>query len=212
MNKTKIALAAVLAMSAAGAQAGPFYVDAHLGQATADLPSITGWSLDKDDTTYSLNLGYKLNDTLAVEGGYTKLGEASYSSTTAVSGSATVSGTTATATNATFNLAAKADGFTLGLAGDFPISNAIDLSARAGVFFWDAKATGTLTAGTLVVNGTTYNTGSSLSAKDDGSDLYWGLGASYKFSKDMRAGINFTRYDISGTDIDTWTANLRYNF
>ncbi len=202
-------VAGLLVASAASAQG---YVDVHLGQATADLPSISGWSLDKKDTTYSFNLGYKLNDTFSVEGGYTKLGEASYSSGTAVSGSGTANGTSVTATNATFKLAAKADGYTLGLAADLPVNNTIDISARAGMFFWDAKATGTLTAGTLVVNGTTYAAGSSISGKLDGSDLYLGLGASYKFNKAVRAGVNFTRYDIDGTDVDTWTASLRYNF
>lgn len=208
-KKTVVMAAGLLVAGAASAQG---YVDVHLGQATADLTSVSGVSLDKTDSTYSLNIGYKFNDLFSVEGGYTKLGEASASNSAAITGSGTMYGRPLTLTNAVIKGTDEVDGYNLGLAMDFPINNAIDISGRAGVFMWDLKSTLALTSGTANYNGTAYAAGSSASVKSSGSDLYWGLGASYKFNKAVRAGVNFTRYDIDGTDVDTWTANLRYSF
>ena len=214
MKMTKIALAAVLAMGATAANAGPFYVDAHLGQATLNEDiSISGITFDKDDTTYSLNLGYKISDTISIEGGYTDLGEASISNATAVSGSGTLNGRALTLTNLVGKLAADAKGYTLGMAMDFPINDKVNVVGRAGFFMWESDATASITSGSFTYNGTTYNTGSSWAlGSRDGSDLYVGIGASYKFSDAVRAGVNFTRYTLDDTEVDTWTANLRYNF
>ena len=204
-KKGVVIAAGLLVAGVANAQG---YVDVHLGQAKVDWPSVSGLTLDDTDTTYSLKIGFKLNDIFAIEGGYTQLGETSYTASAAVSGSANGY----TFTDFTGKVVDKVDGYAIGLAADFPVSNAIDLSARAGVYFWDWKETGTITGGSLTYGGTTYLAGTSISVSDDGSDLYWGLGASYKFNKAVRAGVNFTRYDIDGTDVDTWTASLRYNF
>ena len=210
MKMTKIALAAVLAMGAASANAGPFYVDAHLGQTSADLPTYTNITLDNEDSTYSLNLGYRINDMFSFEGGYTKLGKTTYT-TPAISTSTSAFGSTLTLTNAVIQESLDVDGYTLGLAMDFPASAQIDITGRVGYISWEVAHKVALTSGTFTYGGTNY-TGSVDLPNIDGTDLYWGLGASYKFSKEMRAGVNFTRYDIGGVDVDTWTANLRYNF
>jgi len=210
MKMTKIALAAVLAMGATVANAGPWYVDAHLGQASADMPTYTNVTLDNSDSTYSLNLGYRINDTFSIEGGYAKLGKASYS-TSALTGSTSVYGSTLTLTNAVIQESYDLDGYTLGIAMDFPVSTQIDVTGRVGYISWETSHKVALTSGSVTYGGITY-TGSVDLPKIDGTDLYWGLGASYKFSKEMRAGLNFTRYDIGGVDVDTWTANLRYSF
>lgn len=208
-RKTAVMMTGLLVASVASAQG---YVDIHLGQAEADLdlPSVSGLSWDKKDTTYSLNLGYKVNKFLAIEGGYTKLGEASV---TAQAYNGNIG--RASATNATGKAVAKVDGYVFGLAATLPINNAVDLTARAGVFAWKGKVSGTLTGGSITYGGNTYTAGS-LSGKEDGTDPYWGLGAGYNFSNAVRAGVNFTRYkgetSLGDVDVDTWTANLRYSF
>ena len=215
MKMTKIALAAVLAMGATAANAaGTWYVDAHLGQATLNEDvSISGITFDKEDSTYSINLGYKISDNLSIEGGYTDLGEASLSNTNAVSGTGTFNGSALTVTNLIGKLAAEAKGYTLGMAMDFPINDKVNVVGRAGFFMWEADGTASITGGSFTYQGTTYGTGSSWNlGSRDGSDLYVGIGASYKFSDALRAGVNFTRYNLDDTEVDTWTANLRYNF
>ncbi|MDP2751081.1 MAG: outer membrane beta-barrel protein [Rhodocyclaceae bacterium] len=205
MNKIAVMVAGLFMAGAANAQ---MYVDVHAGQVTADLPSVNGWTVDKKDTAYAINLGYKINNMISVEGGYIPSIEGSYSSNTAVSGS----GGGYTLTDAVFKGAVETDGYTLGVAMDLPVNDVIDVSGRAGMFMWDAKETVTLTSGTLVYNGTTYAAGSSISGKSDGSDPYWGLGVGYKVNKNVRAGVNFTRYTVDDVDADAWTASLRYSF
>jgi hypothetical protein len=211
MKKIHVLAAAMLAVGATTAQAAsPFYVDIHAGQSTADLPTYANITLDNEDSTYSLNLGYRINDMFSVEGGYTKLGKPTYA-TSALSGSTSAYGSTLTLTNAVIQESFDLDGYTLGVAMDFPVSEKIDVTGRVGYISWEVDHVVGLTSGSVTYAGTAY-TGSVTLPKVDGTDLYFGIGAGYKIDKAMRAGVNFTRYDIGGVDVDTWTANLRYSF
>jgi len=209
MKMTKIALAAVLAMGATAANAGPWYVEAGVTQAKADLGNTSVWtSVDDSDNAYSIGLGYKLSDSLSVEGGYIDLGKVSaglsgsfdtlyYGSS--LSGSGTLSAT------------AKADGHYFGPRLNLSVTKDIDAYARVGILFWNLDATATA-SGSFTYRGTAYSASASATASDDGSDPYVGIGVSYKFNDNAAAAIDWTRYTVRDSDIDVWSAKIRYSF
>lgn len=211
MNKHKLmgafAAAFILALPQA-AMAEGFYVDIGVGQAKADLDTPSGWNDDDTDTAYSVGVGYKFNNYIAIEGGYLDLGEASQTGTGTVSG--TLYGSPFSATG-TFTGTYEVDGFYLGPVLRLPVADRLELNARAGVYFWglDVKASAT---GTLTYAGTIYAGGVTATGSDDGEDFYFGIGATYNATKSIAVGADWTRYDIDGTDVDVLSARLKYNF
>ncbi len=209
MKMTKIALAAALAMGAASAYAGPFYVEAGVTQANADLGDTSGWtSVDDTDNAYSIGLGYKFSDSLSVEGGYIDLGKASISTSgsfTTVYYGYTLSGSGAASATA------EADGYYFGPRLSMSVTKDIEAFARAGMLFWNLDQTATA-SGSFTYRGTAYSAAASATASDDGSDPYVGVGASYKFNDNMAAAIDWTRYTVLDSDIDVWSAKIRYSF
>ena len=189
--------------------ASNLYITGSLGQAKADIDSISGVTIDDKDTSYSLGLGYKINDYIAIEGGYRSLGEATLSSTAAVSG--TYLGKSFTASG-TVGAAADATGFFLGGNFSLPVTNKFSAHLKAGLFNWDSDITGS-GSGTITYDGTVYAVATSLSTDEDGTDLYYGLGASYQFSDNVGVGAQWLRFnDVVETNVDVIEATISYSF
>ena len=84
-----------------------------------------GFDVDSNSTAWRLNIGWRFNDYLSLEGGYQNFGR--FEQQVAVGGE-------------TVNLSLKADGFTLGAIGSLPLNERFALFVRAGAYFWDGDA------------------------------------------------------------------------
>lgn len=186
-----------------------FYAVATVGSAEYDNDEIPGFSTDDSDTGFSAGIGYEFNKYIAVEAGYLDLGE------TSLNGSDTVSGTlygSSYTISGTLNAEAEVDGFYLGPQVSFPVTDAFDLYAKAGVFFWDLDVSAAF-SGSLTYEGTVYSGSGTATYSDDGEDLYYGLGASYDVTDTFTVRADWTRYDdVSDTDIDYYSAGLVFRF
>lgn len=103
-----------------------------------------------------------------------------------------------TATGATASIGA--DGFYFGPRLTLEITPQFEAYGRVGMFAWDAEAKNSLGD----------------SASDDGTDVYFGIGAAYKISDKVSIGAEWTRYayedDVDDFDVDTFGAKLKFNF
>jgi len=94
----------------------------------------------------------------------------------------------------------SADGFYFGPRLTLEISPQFEAYGRVGVLAWDAEG----------------KDSTGFSASDDGTDLYFGIGAAYKISKQVSLGADWTRYAYEGdgedSDVDTFGAKLKFNF
>lgn len=209
MKKLLVAASvAALMGTATTASAESWYVFGDVGQSDYDLGAPgTGFTVDETDTMYNIGLGYRFNENFAVEVGYTDLGEASIATTAPVSG--TLFGSNFSADG---RADIETDGFFLGLRGDLPVSDSVNLFAKAGLINWesDVTFTGTFTLGADSFSGTA---GAELA---DGTDPYFGFGADWKLSENFAINAQYTMYklDVDGEDldIDGLTVGLSYAF
>jgi len=184
MKIKTLAAVAVLSFAPLMAHAEAF-LELGIGQATVDLSELGGTSSDEKDTTFAISGGYMFNPMIGAEIGYRDLGEAS--------ASATGPGGTATAS-------LKADGFFFGGVGRIPVAERLSIVPRLGFFMWDAS-------GEVRLNGALVGT-----ADDDGTDLYFGIGADYRFTDKAHAGVHFVRYDLDGDDVDVLEFKVGFRF
>jgi OOP family OmpA-OmpF porin len=189
-------LLAALLVTAGPAGAAPVgaYVGAALGSTSMDLSAAdtergltdAGFpnrsSVDGDsDTGYRLFAGYRFNGWLGAELSYVHLGKGRIRSTTLTTPAASI------------DTEIKAYGVNLGLAAGYPVTDRVDLYAKLGVFFWDAKASATATN----------SAGSADTSSDDsGSDVSYGLGASVRVSDNFALRADWDRYNV-GDNADT---------
>ena len=180
---------AALALSfvALNVHAQPF-VEFGIGQSDVDedFRALGFTSQDTKDTTFNISGGWMFTPFIGAEIGYRDLGEAS----------ASVSGPGGTGT-ASF----EADGFQLGAVGRIAVgSSGFSIVPRAGLYMWDAK-------GRAVLNGTQI-----ASEDDDGTDLYFGVGADYSINKNLYVGAHWARFDLDDTDVDVIELRVGWKF
>lgn len=164
----------------AGLQDAGFYAGGSLGQAKfkdACTDTDVGFvgSCDDKDTAWKIFGGYQFNRNFGVEAGYTDLGE--------VTGTGTFLGLPA-------SFKAKAKGFELLGVGTFPINEQFAVYGKAGVFRWDLDTSAT--AG-----------GFSEAASEKGTDLTFGFGLKYNFTKNLAARVEWQRYKDVGDENTT---------
>jgi hypothetical protein len=192
---------------------------------TSGLDSL-GFSTDNDDNSFNLGLGFKVNDNFAVELGYMDMGQvlkssASFSATTGVItgniGNDTYTYSAGAAGSA--EVKADADGWTLGAVFSLPVSEKVDVLAKAGIFKWDAKASfnASLNANeTLTVNGVAYTSSAAFTVSgdlsEDGTDPYYGVGLSYDINDKFTVRADYTKYEVWDEDIDVMGAALLVKF
>jgi OOP family OmpA-OmpF porin len=187
-----IAAAALLAAGACAASAADFYVGGSVGSSRyhADDDVANGFTVnDKNDTGYKLFGGVSITENFGVEAGYVNLGKLKFTDTSfgpAVSG--TIKGT----------------GFFVDAVGTLPLgSSGFAVLGKIGVFNGKAKATATGPLG-------------SGSADDSGTDVKFGIGASYTITKSLQVRAEWERYrfNIDGDkgDTDLLSVGLTYKF
>lgn len=199
-----LALSAALGVSTAQAADTGFYVGGSLGQSKvndfdgADLDAelatqgiISSSTTDDTDTGWKVFAGYRIMKYLAVEGAYTNFGEATAHSVVTSPSSGTVDTTL------------EAEAWTVSALGILPLGDNFSLFARLGVNFWNADISAVGTGGgvTAVASG-----------GDDGTDMVYGVGAVYSFTKNLSVRGEWERYAFDDADVDLWSAGISWSF
>jgi OOP family OmpA-OmpF porin len=166
-----------------------------LDDAFANQGLTTSTSMDKRDTAYQLNLGYRFNPYFALEGGYVDFGRFDFTSNVLAPAADTVNGNV------------KAYGTRFSAVGILPLQSGFSVYGKAGMFDARTKIEGGSPSG-LDVGESHHHT--------DGT---FGVGASYDITKQIVASVEWNRYlkvsdsDATGrSDIDLVTAGLSYHF
>ncbi len=155
-----------------------FYVSAGIG--SADLnDDFDGLNVDSSSTAYRLIGGWQLNEHFAVEGGYHNFGDFEQR--------VDFNGTPVTA-----NL--SADGFTLGVAGAWPVANRLSLTGRLGMFFWNGEAE---------INNVTQATPAD-------KNFFFGVGAGYAVTDRFTVNADWSRYDLDVTQSNVLSLSFEY--
>jgi OOP family OmpA-OmpF porin len=181
-----LALSGLLAATQASAQA---FVGASIGQSDVDeditAGLITSGSVDSKDNAFKVFGGYMFNRHFGVEGAYVDLGEVSYSGRF---GSAAVSGGKVEMTG--FNVAAL---------GSYPVTEAFSVFGKIGLFIWEAEASDT-------------TGGVPFSEKTDGTDISFGLGLNYQFTRNLGVRAEWERFKLDEADADLISVGIVWRF
>jgi OOP family OmpA-OmpF porin len=195
-----LGLSALLASSVVAAES-PWYVGVGVGQVDTGLSAsdlsplddgsdFTNITTDAKDTAFSIYGGYQIDPNFSVEFGYINMGSYSADATSDGSGTAFNAGN--------IDIDVDLTAFNLGMKGMLPIANNFAGYGKLGFTRWDADfsaANGALSA----------------SASDDGTDLYYGVGASYDIGN-VRFLAEFVRYAVDDIDADVIAAGIEYKF
>jgi OmpA-OmpF porin, OOP family len=178
------------------AQAQGWYAGVGFGQSKAEIDLVCDLditcSTDDTDSGWKLFAGNQFSPNAAIEFGYLDLGEAK------MSGIDSFLGVT--------SLSWEASGFDVAFVGFLPVGNTVNLLGKVGLFLWD-----------MDVSASSSSLGSG-SESDSGTDLMFGLGASFDIGKTAAVRIEWERFmdvgesDTGQSDIDLLSASLVFRF
>lgn len=200
--KTIIAVSMLSAVSVCHASEG-FYIGANIGQASYDATlsdfsvlhdgSIFSASIDDSDTSFSLTLGYQLTPNIAFEGGFIDLGELTVSANSDGSGFLYAPGPV--------TLKIAVDGLFFDVKGLLPLNEQFSLYGKLGLLKWSEDA---------VLSDVT----GSLSVDDDGTDIFFGIGASFNINNSISLNADYSRYkvDEDEEDVDVLSVGIQFGF
>lgn len=188
---------ALLLVSAPAAAAGGYFGLA-LGQSTLedwdtsviDDGSLTSASAEDSDTGFRLIGGYELNPNVSLEFGYTDFGEATAEGNSDGTGFVWVAGPVRAETSA--------DGIDFGALAKLPVSESFSVHGRLGLLLWDAEGQASDAAG-VAFEGT-----------DDGTDLFFGIGAEFQTTSPLAMRLEYTKYSLDDVDMDFLAFSLIY--
>jgi OOP family OmpA-OmpF porin len=223
VRHNRIARAALAAMACAPlcAQGAGFYVDAgvgsvsvggidqqeldaelvELGEESFDSFDLNDSSVDKTDIGFSVALGYRFTQHVAVEAAYIQLGKASYEA------DVTVADGGSPPTDFTMGFGFKSSGPAVSLVGILPVGESLALEARAGAYFAKTKATVSVTDGTT--------TESDSAGSEDDTSMLLGVGATWALTEKVGLRLGYTRLDkaFEGEgDADLFSLGARLSF
>ena len=212
MNRMTAALggALVLAATNVAAAPGPYAVismgqtriDAHASQIDdrlreLDFSSATTRADDRDTGLKVLG-GYRVNDYLAVEGGYVEFGDTSLETAT-------------TGPPARLRQKSGGHGFTLEAVASLPVTERFRLFAKLGGVYWDAQS-----RFHVLVDGVEIDRWSDSAT---GTDWVFGAGASLDVHEHLAVRLEYERYRNVGdpartgqSDVDFLSAGLVISF
>jgi len=173
VKKGIILIAASVLLIASSFAYGEGYIGVSAGQ--SDYGD-DGFGFDKG-TSLGILAGYKLNEYIAIEGGYTDLGDAEDDIAPIW-----------TASGSTINLSAIAI---------FPIAEIIDIYAKAGAYYWDAKVS---------------EAGYGKLVDDTGTDLGYGVGINVNFTDSVGLFIEYLGLNVDGDDASNISAGIKVRF
>ena len=193
MSTIKLFAAAVLVLSglvaASQAPAQGFYIGGSVGQSDYDdnnaIPDlITSGSVDGSDTGFKIFGGYQFNQHFGLELSWVDLGKASYSGRF---GALNVTGGSV-----------ETSGLNFSAVGTLPLGSNFALFGKIGFFAWESDASDV--TGGLPFSGT-----------EDGTDVSYGIGASFNFTKNLSMRAEWERFKAVG-DIDLLSIGVVFKF
>ena len=166
---------------------------ANTGNLTTQLPSGEVTHLNDSDTSWSLGIGYQLDNGLTLEASYLELGD----------GDVTITGDSIIPTQYHNSVAdispVLGDGFMLGVRYQLWQQEDISTSVSLGRITWKGDITSTYQA-------------QSITTKRDGNDIYYGLEGHYQLTKQWQLSVGFTRYALEANDVDVIYLAGTYRF
>jgi OOP family OmpA-OmpF porin len=186
-----LGLASVMAFAGpALAQDSGFFVGGSFGQADID-EEITqnlidaGGNVDGKDTAWKIFGGYMFNRNFGVELAYIDAGELSYSGTFLG----------VPVSNGKVELTA----FNLAAIGVLPINEQFSVFGKVGLFKWEAEFSDTVG-------------GIPDSGDDDGTDVSFGIGVSYNFSKNFGVRAEYELFKTDDADASLISVGVVWKF
>jgi OOP family OmpA-OmpF porin len=157
---------------AAGEQAKDLYAGVSLGQAKYKSSDVS--FSDKTDTAWRIYGGKQFTQNVGVEFGYRNLGHAKFDAAASGKGES------------------RADGYDLAVVGTLPVTDAIGVTARLGLYRWEANSS---------VNGGMTGSAASISPT-------YGVGAKLGIAKDVALRIEWDRMKEVGESISTGESDI----
>ena len=199
MTATRILAATALTLCTAWpawSQDAGFYLGASIGQSQAKdtCDDSAGFSCDDQDTAWKVFAGYQFNRHLAVEAGYTDLGEFGLSG---VLGGVSVRGTI------------EVTAFELMGVGSFPVAERFSLYGKLGLYRAETEQTITGTFGPVTRTD---------SVSESNTDLTFAFGARFDITRNLGIRAEWQRYlDVGGgeigeDDIDVLSLGVLWRF
>jgi OOP family OmpA-OmpF porin len=171
MNLTKLAIVALAALAGGTALADGLSVGASVGYVNVE-DSEPGFDFDASDTGWKLFAAYEFSNHLGIEGGYIDFGKPE--------------------DNLQGNRGRlDASGWNLYGVGNLPLSQGVDLFAKAGIVSWNADS---------IIDGVLVDT-------DDGQDLALGFGARWRMAENVGLRAEADWFDIDEAD-SVWMASI----
>lgn len=175
-------------IGAAQAQSG-LYLGASFGPSSFDRSIAEGLidsgSVDKSDTGLKFFGGFRLSPNFALEAAYVDLGEVRYSGTFGP--------------DPVVNGRIEVTGVNLSGVLSAPISPQLTLFGKAGLFLWDAEAND-------VTGGVPF------SASQDGTDLSFGIGASYAVARNIGLRAEWEFFESVDADANLLSIGVEFRF
>lgn len=236
MNGIVLAITIMASMASwvASADTSNFYLKAGGGtteydgliDASGTCGTITATiSGDNEDNGRELIAGYHITENFSIETGYKHMGKVSENLSLGTGVCSDYIGTLTVTTAAEATAEWETKGWTVGGDYSFPVHDYFTVDLNAGVYYWDTDLDISVSAGagSLVSGGTTWTwsggTGST-TLEEDGTDLYYGIGATiYSPVDSMSGSVGFQRFEslggdnVGGTsDVDYLYASLKVGF
>jgi len=191
----------------AQAQEKGWYLGGSVGRSDVDLQPITvvgatafSSSTNERDTGYKLIGGYRFNRHFALEGGWSDFGK--FSTTTNVT--APVIGSA--------GASVRVDGWHLDAVGILPVRGGFSLHGKLGAMYSSTRTSLSTTGAVALAAGTNLN------PKRRETNLKWGVGAGYDFSRNVGLRLEYDQVkdvgnaDTGEGDVGMWTLGVVFRF
>ena len=166
----------------------------------------------EDSVSASLSIGFDLNRYISLAAGYTYLGEFDLDNEGLDELNTLLDsvdfglnpGDSITVRDSDIEI----DGFEVGGTANLPLGEFFVAYVKAGVYFWDAKIKNKIRASVAGLGTVTLSD----STSDDGSDLFYSVGGSFKTRANSDLLLEWSRYEALDDDVDTFKLGFKYNF
>jgi hypothetical protein len=217
-NKLNTAIVALFlattSMTAMATEVGGTYVTAGMMKLSTDeLDSVKGTSgvtVDDEDAAINFMVGYQVDKNLSVEVGI--IGKSEMSVSFAGGESGTLNGKSYSVSGVVTATGKSEASKMLGVKYASSVNDNFDVYGKAGMLFWDIKGV-VSAAGTLTYDGATYTgSGSATYYTNDGSDPYYGIGASYKVNDTTSINADYLKMEVDDADVDGLSLAVAFDF
>lgn len=187
MKRLLTTLSAFAFLVSFGSSHAAGYFGVSMGQTSPDEDGFD------DSNGYKITLGYNANSNIAFEGSLTNLGEFDvdddFLAVLELVAGVPLEGASV-----------EVDGIELAVVASAPLSDAVSIFGRAGMFMWDAD-----------IKIDSVSSGS-VSESDDGSDPFFGAGVSFGIGESAALNLEYVAYEADDGDVDYLGAGLTINF